>query len=155
MSVKKLNILVIEDNPTDVLLIRSKLSRFALTSATTLRAGKLAMSNFGFDCILLDLNLVNGRKETVLSEVNALRGGAATVIVTGDSNPAMRDAMLILGADGFMVKGKDDATREDMEWVIFRALEHREGKAKHERNKSRNQPSEDTGHSRTDCEGDA
>lgn len=122
---KTLNILLIEDNANDAELARANLKKFTVSCVDSLKAGLAALETAKFDCVLLDLNLFNGKKETVLHEVNAKRGQAATVILTGDGNPRMRDTMLHLGADGFMVKGVDDASREDMEWVIFRALEHR------------------------------
>lgn len=124
---KKLNILVIDDCAKDQELVGLKLKRFNLTFASTLKAGLTALENGQFDVVLLDLGLINGKRDTVLQDVKEKRGAAATVVLTGDIRPATRDIMLGLGADGFMVKGRDDATAEDMEWVIFRALEHREG----------------------------
>lgn len=124
---KKLKILVIEDNHNDAILVERNLRRHSTTIVTTKKDGLLALGTGDFDVVLLDLNLVNGHRNTILGEINQCRGGAATVVLTGDINPATRDAMLALGADGFMVKGVDDKTQEDVEFVIYRALEHREG----------------------------
>lgn len=127
---KKLNILVIEDNKRDQELLTHRLEgKFALTFASTLKEGLLAMANFQYDCVLLDLGLMNGRKDRVIHDVSDACGAAAIVILTGDINPSTRDHMLRCGADGFMVKGVDDKTKEDIEFVIFRALEHKEGKS--------------------------
>lgn len=124
---KKLHILIIEDSHEDAILAERNLKRHITKVVRTKQDGLLALGTGDFDVVLLDLNLVNGLRNTILGEVNEVRGRAATVVLTGDINPATRDAMLALGADGFMVKGVDDKTREDVEFVLYRALEHRQG----------------------------
>jgi DNA-binding NarL/FixJ family response regulator len=124
----KLKILLIEDCDNDAALAMNMLKQFDVTHAKTLLAGKAAMSTGKWDIVLLDLNMINGRKDTILGEVNAVRGNAATVILTGDSNPATRDAMIAIGADGFMVKKVDDKQKTDINYVLYSAIERRKGK---------------------------
>lgn len=124
---KKLHILIIEDSHEDAILTERNLKRHVTKIVRTKRDGLLALGTGDWDVVLLDLNLTNGLKQTILGEINECRGKAATVILTGDINPATRDAMLALGADGFMVKGIDDQSRDDVEFVLYRALEHRQG----------------------------
>lgn len=124
----KLKILLIEDCVKDAELALRNLKAHVVTHVATLRAGIAALEGGRFDCILLDLHLVNGKKETVLYEVNFKRGDAATVILTGDISPRTREHMLYVGADHFMVKGRDDKSPEDVNYVLAVALEHRKGK---------------------------
>lgn len=125
---KKLKILLIEDCDKDAELALRNLGKFEVTHVSSLKTGIAKLESEAFDCVLLDLHMVNGKKETIFYEVKMKCGKAAIVVLTGDLSPRTRDHLLYVGANAFMVKGKDDKTREDMEWCIFRALEHREGK---------------------------
>lgn len=128
---KKLKVLLVEDCAKDAELATNNLRVFELTVVHTLPDGLAALDKGAFDCVLLDLNLKNGRKPAdILIQVDKHRGKAATVIVTGDCNPAMRLAMLTIGADGFMQKGSDDKTPEDVAYIIYRAFERREKQLK-------------------------
>lgn len=130
---KKLKVLLVEDCAKDAELATNNLRIFELAVVHTLPDGIAALDKGAFDCVLLDLNLKNGRKPAaILSDVDKHRGKAATVIVTGDCNPAMRQAMLTLGADGFMQKNVDDKTPEDVAFVIYRAIERRQKQLKGE-----------------------
>lgn len=124
---KKLHILLIEDEQNDADLLMPKLKWHVAKHVPTLKSGLLALGTGNWDVVLLDLKLPNGHKETVLWDVNKCRGNAATVVITGDCNPAMRDAMLALGADGFLRKGIDDKTAVEIEYVLAVAIEHRKG----------------------------
>lgn len=126
----KLKILLIEDCAKDAELAMNMLKQFDVTHAKTLKDGKFAMETGKWDIVLLDLNMTNGRKDTILGEVNSLRGSAATVILTGDANPAIRQAMITLGADGFMVKKVDDKVKTEINYVLYGAIEHRKAKDK-------------------------
>lgn len=125
---KKLKILLIEDCDKDAELAMRNLKGHDVTHAKTLKGGVAALENGKFDVVLLDLHMVNGKKETILYEVNFKRGAAATVILTGDISPRTREHMMYVGADHFMVKGKDDKNQEDMDYVMAVAIEHRQGR---------------------------
>lgn len=124
----KLNILMIEDCPHDAELALNNLKLFTVTVVNTLTAGLDTLKKGKFDLVFLDLKLTNGTKEESFGKVKKVRGDAATVILTGDTNPATRDLLLNLGADGFMRKGIDDKGPIEMNYVIAVALEHRKGK---------------------------
>lgn len=127
ITIPKLHILLIEDDQNDAELLLPKVKRHAVKHVATMKSGLLALGTGRWDVVMLDLKLPNGHKETVLWDINKCRGDAATVIITGDCNPAMRDAMLSLGADGFLRKGIDDKTIVEIEYVLAVALEHRKG----------------------------
>lgn len=128
MSLRNLKILMIEDNQDDAELAMRHLKRHSVTHVKSLKDGIAALENGKFDCVLLDLHMVNGRKDTILYEVNMKRGNAATVILTGDDHPRTREHMMYIGADHFMVKGKDDKSADDMNYVLAVAIEHRKGR---------------------------
>lgn len=119
----RINILVIEDNSSDAELIRHRLKdRFDLVFASTLKEGLAALKN-RFDIVLLDLNLVNGKKDKVIGDVKERHSGPI-VILTGDSNPRTKDKVLLEEVDGFAVKGMDD-TAADLAWIIHQAVHGR------------------------------
>lgn len=123
-----LKILLVEDEPNDAELAMRNLKAFAETKWVKNQEDGLAALRAGeFDCVLLDLNLPNGKKESVLHKINEVRGAAATVIATGDGDPSLRHALMRLGADGFMWKGVDDRTSKEIEFVVNLALLHRRG----------------------------
>lgn len=124
----KLNVLIIEDDRLCAELLSNKLFQTCnVTYVQTLKAGLAALDAGKFDAVLLDLGLTNGMKDTVVDEVNAHRGEAAIVVVTGDINPQTRYAALLNKADAFVVKGQND-TQEDLEWTIRWAIDHRKEK---------------------------
>lgn len=125
----KLHILLIEDCDMDAELAMKNLKQFIVTHAKTMKEGlrKLAMGEW--DVVLLDLSLTNGdkSKDKLLARIRDARGKAATVVLTGDHNPQTRDLLLGLGVDGFMRKGVDDREPTDINYVLYQAIEHRQG----------------------------
>lgn len=118
----KKRVLIIENDPLCVVLIRAKLKdKFDLTFVTTLQAGLQQLNAEKWSTVVVDLSLPDSpNKDHTLREVRAHRGEAMVVVLTGDTDPRTRDHMLRLGADGYAVKGKDD-TAADLVWVIDHA----------------------------------
>lgn len=124
MVKEQLKVLVIEDNPNCSELLEFLLkNEFDLTFTTTLKAGLAALDAGQFAAVILDLGLVNGHKNRVLDQVNEKRGAAATVVFTGDMNPATSDQMRNMGADQFAVKGRDD---KDLVKIVHMAIQYRQ-----------------------------
>ena len=112
-----LTILIVDDNPVDVYLIRWVLDAHELPyELQIIDNGNDALDVFdqiaqqqhprALTVILLDLNLPQRDGKDLLRHVKAIPLGSdiRVVIVTGSTNPADRVETLALGADAFFVK---------------------------------------------------
>jgi len=111
-----LTILIVDDNPVDVYLIRWVLDAHELPyELQIIDNGNDALDVFDhiaqqhprpLTVILLDLNLPQRDGKDLLRHVKAIPMGSdiRVVIVTGSTNPADRVDTLALGADAFFVK---------------------------------------------------
>ena len=107
-----LHILLIEDNPADVLLVREAI-RTSTVEADVLIAydGEQAMrilTEFQFrpDFIILDLNLPKFGGLQILERYRAHRG-PPVIVFTSSENPTERDRALQLGAKDYLRKPSD------------------------------------------------
>ena len=108
-----LTIIVVEDNPVDIYLIRWVLKAHELQ---VIDNGDRAMDyvnqlareehHSSPTIMLLDLNLPQRDGREILQRVKAIPQGAdiRVVIVTGSTNPTDRRETLALGADAYFVK---------------------------------------------------
>lgn len=106
-----LRILLVEDSPTDVNLIRSILrsSSFQLTSVERLSEALSILRSTPIDVILLDLKLPDSHGAETLHAVLEHAGHTAIVVLTGnDDEQAALDAVA-LGAQDYLIKGSADA----------------------------------------------
>jgi CheY-like chemotaxis protein len=112
-----LTIILVEDNPVDVSVVRWVLTAHALPYALhVIENGDDALEVFDLlaaqdllrtpTIVLLDLNLPQLDGREVLRHLKALPQGAAlrVVVVTGSHNPADRRDTLTMGADAYFVK---------------------------------------------------
>jgi CheY-like chemotaxis protein len=121
-----LHILLVEDNPGDVFLIREAVRRSSV-SADVLIAydGEQALQiltqdKVKVDFIFLDLNLPKYDGLQILERYRA-NEGPPVVVLTSSSNPADRDRAMDLAAKDYVVKPVDlDAFMK----AIGTALEH-------------------------------
>ena len=104
----QINILVVEDNPGDVLivneLLRSSGISFKSSNASTLKETlKLCRLN-AYDIVLLDLGLPDSIGLQTLKEINSSRIKSPLVVMTGldDENTALE--ALREGAQDYLVK---------------------------------------------------
>jgi len=121
-----LHILLVEDNPGDVLLIREAVRRSSV-SADVLIAydGEQALQiltqgKVEVDFIFLDLNLPKYNGLQILERYRA-NEGPPVVVLTSSSNPADRERALDLAAKDYVVKPVD---LDSFMKVIRGALEH-------------------------------
>ena len=108
-----LNILLIEDNPGDVRLIREMLSEsgavgFNLESAAELSAGIMKLSQKPFDAVLLDLNLSDSTGTATFTELHERCPKIPIVILTGLLDEEMGALAVTHGIQDYLIKGKID-----------------------------------------------
>jgi len=98
-----LSIIVMDNNPVDVQLIRWVLDAHALDVVDHLAQQEPLRSP---TIILLDLHLPQRDGKDILRHIKAIPQGAdiRVVIVTGSADPRDRAETLALGADGYFVK---------------------------------------------------
>jgi CheY-like chemotaxis protein len=112
-----LTIIIVEDNPVDVYLIRWVLDAHQLSyELQIIENGDYALEVFDQlaqqehlrspTIVLLDLNLPQLDGKEVLRHIKAIPQGSEirVVVVTGSTNPRDRAETLALGADAFFVK---------------------------------------------------
>ncbi len=125
MTKERLKLLAIEDNVLCAELLTKKLKgRYDLVFAHSKKDGIDKLDAGRWDCVLLDLGLHDAIREQVMDEIMEHSGDTAILILTGHSDPRLRDHMLLRHADGFAVKGMEDSP-EDLDWLIQQAIAHR------------------------------
>src|SRR5262245_22941839 len=101
----KIQILLIEDNPDDVVLIQEilaeqngSLPRFKLFNASRLEEGLQRLNEEEIDVILLDLTLPDGRGIETLVKLNSRVSGIPVVVLTAYNDAAHAREVVSLGA---------------------------------------------------------
>lgn len=109
---QKLRILVIEDNPGDVVVIREMLkvsgAKFILSNATTLRESIDLLRSDLYDVIILDLGLPDSIGLKTLREFLNFEVIPPVVVMTGLDDEEMALASLREGAQDYLVKSRLD-----------------------------------------------
>jgi serine phosphatase RsbU (regulator of sigma subunit) len=111
VSRSPVRVLLVEDNPGDVVLIREMLreqprARFELTAVARLDAARDALEESGFAVVLLDLSLPDSQG---LETFRALRAACArlpVVVLTGLDDEALAVEAVQEGAQDYLVKGQ-------------------------------------------------
>ncbi|MDP0500655.1 MAG: response regulator [Verrucomicrobiota bacterium JB022] len=105
-----IHLLIIEDNPTDVILLREQLKevpgiRFSFDTADTLRAGLERMGKRNYDAVLLDLGLPDADGQEGIARLVEADRTMPLIILTGlaDEEEALR--AVSLGAQDYLIKG--------------------------------------------------
>jgi two-component system OmpR family response regulator len=99
-------ILLIEDSPTDQIVIRAVLGHHELTSCTTLKDARKQLSVNNFDLVLLDVGLPDGVGFDFIQEMKQKLEVTSTsvIFITGKSEIEDRLKGLSLGADDYITK---------------------------------------------------
>jgi len=115
MGNKQVNILLIEDNPSDTVLIREMLKespnpKFKFHNAERLQEGLKSLEENKIDIILLDLNLPDSYGLETFQETNKEVPDIPIVILTGfdDENTAIKAVKE--DAQDYLIKGKVDSS---------------------------------------------
>lgn len=108
-----LRILIIEDNPGDIILIRELLRssdrKFELTNATSLKEAVDLLNSNAYDVILLDLGLPDSSGLKTLKEFLYLEISMPVVVMTGLDDEDIALAALREGAQDYLVKNRLDS----------------------------------------------
>ena len=109
----KLDILLVEDNPGDVRLVREGLREidtqsFELSHAESLTQALQLLEGRTFDAGLLDLALPDARGLEVVRRVNHTAPDMALIVLTGLSDQTVAIQSLQQGAQDFLVKANFD-----------------------------------------------
>jgi PAS domain S-box-containing protein len=110
MNETPLQVLLIEDNPGDVRLIREMLAElqdetFIVTIASTLAAGLQHLILNHFDIVLLDLNLPDSFGVDTLMKVRTNFPSVPVVVLTGFDDQSRGVQYVQAGAQDYLVKG--------------------------------------------------
>lgn len=118
MNAKSITMLLIEDNPGDVRLIRELLaehqrgdrsgSAFGLVHADRLSTGLQHLKGEPIDVLLLDLGLPDGRGLDTFTRVHNEASGVPVVVLTDLDDEDMAIQAVQKGAQDYLVKGRMD-----------------------------------------------
>jgi len=112
-----LKILLIEDSPTDALLLSAKLQEvtefsFTMEHVATLAQGLKIGDSSLFDAIILDLSLPDSMGIATYQKMReAVDNAVPIIIVTGDDDRGTVNDALTMGADNYLVKDTFDGNR--------------------------------------------
>ena len=107
-----INILLIEDKPTDILLIKRMLStivNFTIEQVARLSAGLERLERGGIDVVIMDIVLPDSEGIEAIKKVYTAFPGVPIVVLTGfpDEETGMR--AIQEGAQDYLVKGRINA----------------------------------------------
>jgi PAS domain S-box-containing protein len=107
-----MRILIVEDNPDDLLIAREALEDAGAGGVDIAQAGTLAegaeqVAAEPFDVVLLDLGLPDASGLEALTRFRALAGGVPVVVLTGQDDEARALQAMNLGAQDYVVKGEN------------------------------------------------
>jgi putative two-component system response regulator len=105
-------VLIVDDDPDNVLLLESFLSEDAESVRTVTDSGLVeqAFNEFVPDIVLLDLHMPDPDGLEILRRLRSVRaslGFVPFVVMTGDTGRVARNSALVLGADDFLTKPLD------------------------------------------------
>lgn len=129
-SGSKLALLLVEDNPADVVLVEEYLSagpwRHRIENATSL-AEAIDRLPGSYDAILLDLHLPDGGPREALSRISAAAGDTPIIVLTGSRDADLARTCLERGAQDYVVK--DELSERELvrsvEYALARTRERK------------------------------
>ena len=131
MSDQTFRVLLIEDNPSDVILLKRALSKgrtaFDVGVASDLAAGLKAASTGTWDVVLSDLSLPDGHGLDAVRQLRSSAPDLPMVVLTGLASDETALASLDHGAQDYLVK--DHVTPEILERSIRYAVQRQKSVA--------------------------
>jgi PAS domain S-box-containing protein len=122
-DVAPLNLLLVEDNPADVLHLQSTLDRhspkqYATTVAATLVEAKSLLLKQEFAAVLLDLSLPDSQGLETIGKVAMIAPQLPIVVLTGVADSRIVPEAVRSGAQDYLLKGQSDGA------TIVRAIRY-------------------------------
>ncbi|HSA63822.1 MAG TPA: PAS domain-containing protein [Nitrospira sp.] len=123
-----MRILMVEDNPGDVRLLREYLlgqrgsEDFQHLQVDRLAQALASLDEASFDAVLLDLSLPDSQGIGTLNKVHAAKPGMPIVVMTGLDDEALGLQLLQAGAQDYLVKGEVSASllRRTLRYAVER-----------------------------------
>jgi len=115
MPSQPIQVLLVEDNPTDVLLLQEVLetatsAQFKLTPEERLAEGLKRLGEGRFDVLLLDLGLPDSQGLETFVRAHEAAPGVPIVVLTGLADETLAVRAVQAGAQDYLIKGQiDDA----------------------------------------------
>ena len=106
-----LRVLLVEDNPTDALLVEVALEEMTapapeLTHVELLEQAKCALEAGEFDVVLIDLNLPDGQGLDNFETLHERAPDTPMIVLTGLSDESVAVAAIARGASDYLIKGE-------------------------------------------------
>lgn len=123
VQLRTVRVLLVEDNADDRELARMMLRKssevvFEIDAVARLSDAVEKLSSSRFDAVLVDLSLPDSRNIDTLRELRDKAPDVALIALTGSDNMQTELAALAMGAQDYLIKGKDD------ERILLRAIRH-------------------------------
>lgn len=114
MEDKHIKVLLIEDNPNDVELIRRMLAKarkvtFDLEHVDCLESGLVRLSEGGIDVVLLDLSLPDSQGLKTLARIQKQAQNVPIIVLTGLDDETLALKAVHEGAQDYQLKGRVDS----------------------------------------------
>ncbi|MFZ2147746.1 MAG: ATP-binding protein [Sedimentisphaerales bacterium] len=112
MNNRKVNILLVDDDPQDRRLVEVTLARtnphtqYNVETAGTLSEGTRRLSNGSYDVLLLDLNLPDSSGIDTIQQAQDTNSDASIIVLTGLDDEEMGLEAIRRGAEDYLIKGK-------------------------------------------------
>jgi two-component system sensor histidine kinase UhpB len=116
LNSKTISILLIEDSPTDALLMRYHLNSvqeydFAIEEAASLTLATTKAGEHNFDAVVLDLGLPESTGLSTFNKAKKTFPDKPIVVVTGDNDRSTLAATMEAGADNYLIKDALEGNR--------------------------------------------
>jgi len=124
MNNRKVNILLVDDDPLDRRLVEVTLARsntsvqYNVETAGTLSEATERLSNGNYDVLLLDLNLPDSSGIDTIQQAQDTNSDASIVVLTGLDDEEMGLEAIRRGAEDYLIKGKS------LEHILVRTIRY-------------------------------
>ena len=106
-----LRVLLVEDSPSDALLVQRYLleqhHKFEITSVETIRCAKKVLADAATDVIVLDMSLPDGEGVSLIDQLQTTYRDVPIVVLTGNDDDELAIDSLRRGAQDYLVKGNN------------------------------------------------
>ncbi|MCH9608852.1 MAG: Sensor histidine kinase RcsC [Chlamydiales bacterium] len=125
---KKITLLLIEDDPSDLFLIKKQFSLitnlYSIKTAESLEEAVKIVKENDLDIILTDLNLPDAKETEVVLKIKALKPELPVIILTGLEDDLIISKLSDLGVHGFLTK--DEISPGLIKRVIHYAIDRKQ-----------------------------